>query len=522
MIRDFEVGSWKLPLELERLRNRLESIRLTPYDSAIALMGAVLVYFVVTAIAASSQLWHDELFTYYIAKSPSMPRFWEEIRLDLNPPLMYLAARYSIGMFGDSEYATRLPAIIAFLLGSLCFYRFVSRRLPPVFGLFAVLVFWASPFMYHAAEARPYGLIIGFFGIAMLAWQRALEPNRTRASVLVLAGAVVGMMLSHLFAVFYVLPFCLAELVRWYRTRTLDLPVWASLLLPVIIPFAYMQKMTRFEASVFPPSFQASAWKIGKFYYADIQSESFILLVALVLALLVGLRRDPLRVRINASLTVNEYAFTGGVLAIPILVNLALMVSRGAFFERYAAPTEFGIALSAAFLLAILTGANRLSSAVACCCLLLYIAVPALDALRVKVLRGDSNQVSAIDRVHPELPLVAASGLTFLEMDKYADPATVSRLYYLTDRDLAIRYAHATIFEGFPTLKKYFPIRAIVEPYEDFVAAHPQFLVLGTPEYPEDWLLRRLLDIHATVQYLGDFAGPYKDTHLYEATMPGR
>jgi hypothetical protein len=126
-----------------------------------------------------------------------------------------------------------------------------------------------------------------------------------------------------------------------------------------------------------------------------------------------------------------------------------------------------------------------------------------------------------LDRLRPDLPLVAASGLTFLEMDHYESPATVKRLYYLSDRDLALRIAHATIFEGgFVTLNRHFPIRAKVAPYPQFVAEHPQFLVVGTPTYSEDWLIKHLLAIHAKLQYLGDFPIPYKDTEIFEVTMP--
>jgi hypothetical protein len=104
-------------------------------------------------------------------------------------------------------------------------------------------------------------------------------------------------------------------------------------------------------------------------------------------------------------------------------------------------------------------------------------------------------------------------------MDHYEDPATVARLYYLTDRSLAIQYAHATLFEGLPGLKQYFPIRANIEPYNQFIANHQQFLVLGTPDYPEDWLIRYLVAGHAQLTYLGDFPGPYKDTQLFEVYL---
>ncbi|MBV9158639.1 MAG: glycosyltransferase family 39 protein [Acidobacteriaceae bacterium] len=512
---------------LAAIRDRLESARFTRVHSRLLLAAVILFYLAITALSVSRQLWHDELFTYYIAKSPSLARFWQAVHLDLNPPLSYLLVRGSIALIGDSIYATRFPSIIGFLVGSLCFYRFVSKRLGPAFALLAMLVFWATPFFSFSTEARPYGLIVGFFGIAMLAWDAATETRRSGFAIPMLAFAVTGMMLSHFLTVFYILPFCLAELFRWYLSRRFDLPLWAALLVPLIIPFAYLSTMKRYQAALFPPSFQASLGKVTGFFYRTLDPESLILLLALCLAMVVAFRRER---RVGGSAISSkplDAVFSVGLLSLPLLINVVVMRSHGVAFHRYSGPTVFAYGLLFAFFLAVYTNANRLAALVASFLLLVYIAgvnlvPPALTVWHTwRTPTRDSLPPPFIQGVRPDLPLVAASGLTFLEMDRYADPVTVSRLYYLCDRELAIHYAHATIFEGFPVLKQYFPIRANVEPYQEFVRQHPSFLVLGTPDYPEDWLLRRLMDIHAIVRYLGDFPGPYKDSQLYAVSMPG-
>lgn len=505
---------------LESARDRFETARFTRFDSAIALAGAIVFYFVMTALGSMRQLWHDELFTYYIARSPSMSRFWEAIRLDLNPPLSYLAVRASLALFGDGAYAARLPSILAFLAASLCFYRFVSRRLRPVYGMLAMLVFWSTPFLYYATEARPYAFIFAFFGMAMLAWQRATEPARPWGAVVLLGLAICGMMLSHFFALFYLAPFCLAELLRVYRSRKVDWPMWAALLLPCLIVLIYLPVISRYrEVVLVPPSFEASPIKMLGFVYRSLEPESLALLIAICAGVLAAVRRNRARPLLNQV----ELVFTAGLFVIPVLVTVSLMRSHGAAFARYIGPTVFAWGLLVAFFLAIETNLSRVAAAVACCALLLYLAGLNIVAPFRTAWRASRATIAAappIQQVRPDLPLVAASGLTFLEMDKYSDPSTVARLHYLTDRDLAIRYAHATLFEGFPALKRYFPIRAAVDPYPQFVAEHPRFLVLGTVDYPEDWLLRELLDIHASLQYLGQVPGPYKDHDLFVVTMP--
>jgi hypothetical protein len=200
------------------------------------------------------------------------------------------------------------------------------------------------------------------------------------------------------------------------------------------------------------------------------------------------------------------------------------MRTHGAYFDRYAFPVAFGYGLIVAFFLADRTKqsaqAAMLASAVLSLFIVMYNLGPGFKQ-SVWSRRNTIKNARTIEQMRPNLPLVAASGLTFLEMDHYSDPKTVSRLYYLTDRSLAVHYASATIFEGMPTLKNYFPIRARVEEFRDFVATHQEFLVLGTPDYPEDWLLRALLDRGAKVRYLGNFPGLYKDTQLFLVTNLG-
>jgi len=513
---------------LEKTRARLESSPLTPFDSAIGLAISIVVYLAMTFTPAGRHLWFDELFTYWIAQAPSLSQLLKDVRLDLQPPLSFLLVRGSIAMFGNSEFAARLPFLVFFLIGSLCLYRFVARRLRPVYGLLAMLVFWSTPFLSYATEARPYGLVIGFFGIAMLAWERAIQPRRSTLSILMLGLAVLGMMLSHFFSPFYIWPFCFAEMWRSYRSRQFDPGIWMALLVPAVVPIYYFSRVSAYHSMALPAVQQASPFKILAFFYHTLEPEGIILLLAVGVGLILTFRRERERVARTALMQPIDVAFTAGLLTMPVLLMTALIAIHGGFFPRYGTPTLFAYGLLIAFFVAMYTNINRLAAAAACCVLLAGISGTEIVSTTLATLRtwgkkpAASVQTPPLERVRPDLPLVAASGLTFLEMNKYENPATLSRLYYLSDRDLALRYAHSTLFEGsFSELKKYFPVRANFASYRQFVADHPHFLVLGTPDYPEDWLIRRLLDIHATLDYLGSFPVPYKDHDVYAVTMPG-
>src|ERR1700733_12739861 len=143
--------------------------------------AALLVFYIVLiAYANRRHLWHDELYTFYIAQASSLSDLWQDLRLDLNPPLSYLLARAAMRVAGKTGFAVRLPSMVGFFAGSLCLYALVGRRLQATgYGLLAVLVFWSTPAFYFATEARPYALVLGFFGLAMLAWWRAIESPRS-------------------------------------------------------------------------------------------------------------------------------------------------------------------------------------------------------------------------------------------------------------------------------------------------------------------------------------------------------
>jgi hypothetical protein len=64
-------------------------------------------------------------------------------------------------------------------------------------------------------------------------------------------------------------------------------------------------------------------------------------------------------------------------------------------------------------------------------------------------------------------------------------------------------------------MKPYFPISANVASYTDFIRQHREFLVLGTYDAPEEWLLQKLDDDGARLTWLGTHQVPYVDSDLY-------
>ncbi|MHB8303119.1 MAG: hypothetical protein ACYDC6_09845 [Acidobacteriaceae bacterium] len=228
------------------------------------------------------------------------------------------------------------------------------------------------------------------------------------------------------------------------------------------------------------------------------------------------------------SFTWPEIILALGLCCVPFVVIMVFMHSHSAYFLRYGMPAIFGASVLVPGFISRWTGTSSRAALVCCLVFVFGVITPGTIARHLQNLVQPVKPVSAditgksvvpLSHVMQNLPLVDASGLTFLEMNSRENYTFLSRVYYLNDPHAAIQYSNATIFEGFPYLKDKFSIRANIVPYKKFIQNHSQFLVLGTYNYPEDWILRKLLADHATLRFLGDFSTGYKDEQLYEVTL---
>jgi hypothetical protein len=118
--------------------------------------------------------------------------------------------------------------------------------------------------------------------------------------------------------------------------------------------------------------------------------------------------------------------------------------------------------------------------------------------------------------------LVVSNGRLFLEADHYQPSKIAYRLHFLTNRRAALQYTGSNVFDhGFSVVRKWFPIKGTLVDYDQFLLRHNHFLVYGPFDYPDDWLIRKLLDDGAQVIHLGQERGPVGEILLLEvATKP--
>jgi hypothetical protein len=517
-------------------------------DSRQALIGIwlalSLLYCALVHVQMHRQLWFDELLTFFIARAPTLAQVMALVeRWDLSPPLYHFLAHISLNLSHGNIFSTRLPSIAAFYFASAFLYVYSSRKLSPPFAALPIVFLWYSPLFRYAVEARPYALICCFFCALLLLrdfaisglWASRPDPsarthsdeslqrtkgiaNRRLTILLLIALSSSGLLLSHVLAVLSLAPFAIAEFLRYRESGKADLPLWLSLFLPLGLVVTYLPFFRSYGTITdYPSAFQATIAKVAAYYLHTAWDIAPVFLVALLVCWLAK-RADPDRHLLRWPRSEQYFLLTLAV--IPILLDLLMMFDHAPFWGRYGITSALILYfLAALFLVRITSGVRQAGYlAVLVSVALLWIFRFAVPEYRVSRDSSPPN-AQALAQVRSELPLVAASGLTFVEMGQYESPKLSARLYYLLDRAAAVRYAHATLFEDLKDFSECFHLPGTVESYAQFVRDHQSFLVYGSIDYPEDWLLRRLLAEHASVTPLGVFPGPYKDKTLFQVHL---
>lgn len=187
------------------------------------------------------------------------------VPISLDPLVYHLLAHACTKLFGPSALALRVPAILGFLLMQLCLFLATRRIAGPIAGPRAALIAAAFPALtatfFYAPEGRPYGLLLGFYALAFLAWQTATRPTESNPaqasrskSLILLAAAVALTLNTHYFGVLLLVPLCAAELARTVLRRRLDLPVIGAIIAGM-------------AGAVFALPFQHAAGEFRKHYY---------------------------------------------------------------------------------------------------------------------------------------------------------------------------------------------------------------------------------------------------------------
>jgi Dolichyl-phosphate-mannose-protein mannosyltransferase len=478
-------------------------------------------------LSAQRHFSFDELVTAGIARLPNLPTIWAALRdgVDLNPPLLYVVTKAANTVFGNGEAATRIPAFGGFWIMCLSIYGFVARRCPRPYAFAAMLLPVTTSAFFFATDARPYGMELGFLGVALVAWQRATEPDRKLWYVAVLFFALLAALLSHCYAVVAIVPLAVAQTVRDWSRRRVDWPIWLSwtALTPVLILYFQLLHRTQAAGSWKNRLFEPTILSVPLFYADLLNFAIWPIALALVLVTRGNLRGQNLPGQkpeaIFPSIPVHERVFAVGLVLVPCLSFLIAITVTGMFTNRYSTACILGLGIWFGVFMCERAAGSLEKGGLVVTVFLGAIVLYGLGTIAF-AFAAAPNEPPNLARVRPDLPLVISNGLMFFEADHYQPPEVASRLRYLTDEAAALRYTNTNMFEGYPVMQKWFPMTGKVEPYREFVRRNPEFVVYGTSEHPMDWLVKRLKDDGFHMRMLAAQKGEYGETFLLVVSAP--
>ena len=151
----------------------------------------------------NQSFWWDEIWsTMTYVKDRSLWHVVSSIGYFFNNHILYsLLARGSINIFGESECAARLPALIMGLLGIITVFKFGKTFLGTPCGVIASILLAVSAFhIDHSSEARGYSGLALFSILSSFYFLKGLKTNGLRSWIHYIVFTVLGFY-SHVFMI---------------------------------------------------------------------------------------------------------------------------------------------------------------------------------------------------------------------------------------------------------------------------------------------------------------------------------
>jgi 4-amino-4-deoxy-L-arabinose transferase-like glycosyltransferase len=490
-----------------------------------ALVLGVFVYFygLTTLVHGQKRFWYDELFTFYISRMPNFSTIWAALMdgLDFNPPFLYAVTRLSHALFGMSPFATRLPEVIGFLVMCLCVFVFVRRRFGNLYGFVAMFLPPITGAYYYATEARTYGLVLGWAGLATVFWQRATEGNRRGFALAGFFISVTGMITTQCWSILVFAAFGIAEVVRFAHRKKPDWALWFCYAVPGASGLIYLPMLHNVQAYAIDSIwFQPGVSLAPRFYnflfqvhdrsWEPLMSQQMIWPFLIALVLLAFYRQNDANENAEPvprrSFPRHEIAYSVALCLIPLLGQALATLVHTQFLDRYALSAVIGFsALFSGLAWRAVKGRQSVGALIALTFFGYFLL--SFGAWFNGLLHHDRWElpVQRLSVFPAGMPIVVTDPIMFLEADYFETPEIASRLVFLTDRTSALRYTGTDVFDrGYYRMKKWFPIHGRIVDYSDFVRSTPVFAVAGPYYNPEDWVLRRLtadrLDLRVLAQ----------------------
>lgn len=481
----------------------------------------VLSFLFFSALKCFRRLWYDELFIYYVAKRPGLKGIWLALTqgADNHPILGYVLTQWSQTLLGDSPFSIRLPAMLGFLLMCISLYLFAEHRLPKIFAVAAMIFPALSASGLYAVEARPYGPFFGFSALALVCWQRAAEGAKRQLNLGLLALALLGAILCHVYSVVVLAWLILGEFVRTLKSKRIDWAIWSCLLIPALGTLSYLPllRSTEIVQVIAGPEDRPTWFSPLYTYYLLLDPSLAAVLLALLLIFVItnNSTKDQPGMPKLLGLPQHELTVVAGLASFPIFATVLSVLTTGIYWPRHGYVSIIGLTILLVFFVATYSRHHVAAGGLlAGSFLFFYIVAKTIWLIGAfhpwpKTAADNATHELALSRgILPPmprgLPIVISNGIEYLEFFHYAEPDIAPRLYFLTDRNAALKYNKFEVPDGiYSHMKQWAGLPMNVVPYAEFVAAHPHFLVYGAWASREDWTLRKLSEDGATLWVKG-------------------
>lgn len=443
-------------------------------------------------------LWFDEIFTYQVAHTASFDQFWNALAHgpELNPSASYLLVRGSQVIFGDGHFGTRLPSVIASVLGVVALFCYVSARCRVEVAAMSVAMVIASiQWFSRAFEARPYAIVAAVTPAAFLFWSLGARGLHRRRSLICLS-AVLGLaILSHCYSVLLFVPLASGELVRAISRRCIDWGMTAAILLPLPLTVTYIPLYRESRTLVKHTWASPDASRLAPTFTSAYGRVCWTVLIAILcLCCYEAVRRRRLRLPAAVShVPVHEWVAGIVLLAMPVYGLILAMSATGFYTARYVMPWVIGLAIVTAFafekygpkasrygwITAGLLAGVTVVHAVGTC----TNGQERLAGLRTAI-------PSCVARADAD-PVVISNGLEFLPILHYAALPDRSRMVYVTDEEPGRPITQSQSIDiGLIGLHRV--VRLPLKSYREFVGGNRRFWLLATGDWELSWLAKKL------------------------------
>jgi hypothetical protein len=410
-----------------------------------------IVYFIGALGAAyNRKLWLDEIITAYITALPTITDIWNALvqTTDGNPPLYYLLARPLLGIFNETM-AIRLPAVIGFWVACLCLFSFVRRHTSTVAASVAVLIFAETGAFRWAVEGRPYAVVLGLAGVALVCWQKCADQPRYRVPWLCTLGlTIAGLVSTHYYSGLLVIPLLIGELVRFFQRRRLDWPVCAVIAIGSASILFWLPLIRGLRNNIAGNAASANYFAkptLPALYeaYATLVNPIIIPCLVYIALGVLWLRKGARAETRDGTIAAEATAVTLGFAFFPILTYLVALYVTHTFVLRYVLAGAMGIGILAGFFLHLVSGVRHTFAVLV---LLIGYSYFNYTVLPLATASDDTYRpaLDFLSKTDSTLPIVVPEGLLFAPLWHDAPASLRSRLFYLLDMATAEKTTDTT------------------------------------------------------------------------------